>query len=141
MRIFIWTLPYTCSFFGFDFLCFPILPHFFPLECFQVKLICHFTGKDLVKLNLVKLKNIIKMFFNMDDCFYSFGGWWKKTKRKEKRSSVWCLLQIPCEKKQGHVLFNFRRSAEIIQVPLICSNSFWLHPFRGSLWQVTLARS
>lgn len=42
----------------------------------------------------------------------------KKQKEKKKRSSVWCLLQIPCEKKQGHALFNFRRSAEIIQVPL-----------------------
>ena len=42
----------------------------------------------------------------------------KKQKEKKKRSSVWCLFLIPCEKKQGHALFNFRGSAEIIQVPL-----------------------
>ena len=32
------------------------------------------------------------MFFNMDDCFYSFGGWWKKTKRKEKKKQ--CVMFI-----------------------------------------------
>ena len=59
------------------------------------------------------------MFFNMDDCFYIFGELMeKKQKEKKNRSSVWCLLLIPCEKKQGHALFNFRGSAEIIQVPL-----------------------
>ena len=57
-----------------------------------MKLICHFTGKDLVKLNLVKLKNILKMFFNMDDCFYSFGADGKKTKRKEKKKQ--CVMFV-----------------------------------------------
>ena len=57
-----------------------------------MKLICHFTGKDLVKLNLVKLKNIMKMFFNMDDCFYIFGELMEKTKRKEKQKQ--CVMFV-----------------------------------------------
>ena len=41
-----------------------------------------------VTVCVVKLKNILKMFFNMDDCFYIFGELMEKQKEKKNRSSV-----------------------------------------------------
>ena len=41
-----------------------------------------------VTVCVVKLKNIMKMFFNMDDCFYIFGELMEKNKKKRKKEAV-----------------------------------------------------
>ena len=45
-----------------------------------------------VTVCVVKLKNIMKIIFNMDDCFYIFGELMEKTKRKEKQKQ--CVMFV-----------------------------------------------
>ena len=73
---------------------FSYLTSFFSLRMLpgEVNLSLHRKGLSKIKLSKIIIKKNHKFVFNMDDCFYSFGGWWKKTKRKEKKKQ--CVMFV-----------------------------------------------
>ena len=89
-----------------------------------------------VTVCVVKFKNIIKMFFNMDDCFYIFGRLMEKNKKKRKTEAV-CDVCCKFRARRNKVTHCLTSGVQPKLFKCLCSNSFWLRPFRGSLWQAT----
>ena len=88
-----------------------------------------------VTVCVVKFKNIIKMFFNMDDCFYIFGRLMEKNKKKRKTEAV-CDVCSEFRVRRNKVTHCLTSGDQPKLFKCLC-NSFWLRPFSRSLWQVT----